>query len=767
MIRHMSIRIIALCLALALGLAAAGVAEEDIRGLSVAAAGVAEERVREVDEIDIYDPSVYKGEAPSEEEAPEDGETPAEVTWQEDEPTGEDGSVQVPDGPKFNLSSSNPELRMGLGETIALGGKVSGFQSDDPDIARVDAATGVLTAVALGTTRVSALRKDGTTVSCAVTVLNAPDALSFEVGALALGVGEAFLLTAQMPEGTCSARITYASSDKSIVSVDKNGKLRANKTGSAVVAAKAFNGVQATCKVKVRKAPSKLAISEKKLVLGVGETATLTAQLPSKSASLIEWKSSDESVATVENGVVRAVGAGKATIRARTFNGKKADCKLCVLDGATPTAITLGVEALTLGVGEKYALTPTLGADEAAMFAYSSSDKRIATVSKAGVIVPKREGGAVITVATHNGLTAKVMVTVMKAPAEIGISETDLKLEVGKSVQLTAQLPVGCASEIIWESSDVSVATIDGEGYVTAVKQGSASVRARAYNGVTSPLCCVVVTEDGKISEDTPIPITPSAKRMGDRIRAYEELGGKRNAIANIIELLVSAGFKPAFAAGVGANILHEGTYGLFESSKYVVNYMKRPRYFCYLDGGNYYVNGRLSAVYMSPEEMETYTGEAETRERFDVENFYLDNYSRKYVYEINLDDLEAFMVRLDEGGWVGKFGVGIVQWTGHRTKNLLARYRKHAGAGKSTITPAQVAAAENEMILNDFQGDYQHVYNTWKEENPATLSSIAAARSAGSIICLKYEVPVDKETKAVRRGEKAVEIYKVMMDVK
>ena len=70
-------------------------------------------------------------------------------------------------------------------------------------------------------------------------------------------------------------------------------------------------------------------------------------------------------------------------------------------------------------------------------------------------------------------------------------------------------------------------------------------------------------------------------------------------------------------------------------------------------------------------------------------------------------------------------------------------------------------------MILNDFQGDYQHVYNTWKEENPATLSSIAAARSAGSIICLKYEVPVDKETKAVRRGEKAVEIYKVMMDVK
>ncbi|MBQ6122178.1 MAG: hypothetical protein IJI59_10610, partial [Clostridia bacterium] len=191
------------------------------------------------------------------------------------------------------------------------------------------------------------------------------------------------------------------------------------------------------------------------------------------------------------------------------------------------------------------------------------------------------------------------------------------------------------------------------------------------------------------------------------------------------------------------------------------------PRYFCYLDGGNYYVNGRLSAVYMSPEEMETYTGEAEARERFDVENFYLDNYSRKYVYEINLDDLEAFMVRLDEGGWVGKFGVGIVQWTGHRTKNLLARYRKHAGAGKSTITPAQVAAAENEMILNDFQGDYQHVYNTWKEENPATLSSIAAARSAGSIICLKYEVPVDKETKAVRRGEKAVEIYKVMMDVK
>ena len=103
------------------------------------------------------------------------------------------------------------------------------------------------------------------------------------------------------------------------------------------------------------------------------------------------------------------------------------------------------------------------------------------------------------------------------------------------------------------------------------------------------------------------------------------------------------------------------------------------------------------------------------------------------------------------------------MQWTGGRTKTLVAMYRKHA-AEDGSMTAAQVAAAENEMILYDFKGSYAGVYNTWREANRKAPDSAEAARSAGALVCTKYEIPVNKEAKAVTRGNKAAEIYKIMM---
>ena len=169
-------------------------------------------------------------------------------------------------------------------------------------------------------------------------------------------------------------------------------------------------------------------------------------------------------------------------------------------------------------------------------------------------------------------------------------------------------------------------------------------------------------------------------------------LGGKRDAIIGVIGLLMANGFEPAFAAGVGANILSEGTYGLFESSKYIKNYQSRPRYFCYLDGGNHYAlkNGAyvVDQVYLSQEELDAYTGDAEKLPRFGEENFYLNHYSGKYAQNVDLNQLEALMETLAAGKWQGKFGLGIVQWTGARTKALVAMYRKHAGSGSAASPP-------------------------------------------------------------------------------
>ena len=230
---------------------------------------------------------------------------------------------------------------------------------------------------------------------------------------------------------------------------------------------------------------------------------------------------------------------------------------------------------------------------------------------------------------------------------------------------------------------------------------------------------------------------------------------------------MLNQGYEPAFVAGFCANAYNEGSFGLFESSKYIGNYQKRPRYFCFLDGGEYYAlrNGQyvLVAVYLSPEEMKTYTGPAEARQRYGEEKYYWNNWSGKRVWEINLDELYAFLKKLSAGGWQGKFGVGITQWTGGRISKLISYYRKHATPGSATVTQDQAAAAEMDMILYDLRGDYKKVYDTWKKENASALDCEESARSAGSIVCLKYEIPVNKEQQAVTRGKRAAKFYRIM----
>ena len=129
----------------------------------------------------------------------------------------------------------------------------------------------------------------------------------------------------------------------------------------------------------------------------------------------------------------------------------------------------------------------------------------------------------------------------------------------------------------------------------------------------------------------------------------------------------------------------------------------------------------------------------------------------------MDLNELESFLAKLSEGGWQGKFGLGVVQWTGGRTAKLVEYYRKHAGSG-SSITKAQVIAAENEMVLNDFSGDYRGVYSAWKMANSAATDTVEAARSAGALVCTRYEIPVNKDAKAVTRGNKAAEMFAVML---
>lgn len=78
--------------------------------------------------------------------------------------------------------------------------------------------------------------------------------------------------------------------------------------------------------------PAKVKLSKSKVELAAGETMTLSATVSPNNSfdKTVSWSSSDQAVATVAAGKVTAKAAGKATVTAKTSNGKSASCAVTV-----------------------------------------------------------------------------------------------------------------------------------------------------------------------------------------------------------------------------------------------------------------------------------------------------------------------------------------------------------------------------------------------------------------------------------------------------
>ena len=148
---------------------------------------------------------------------------------------------------------------------------------------------------------------------------------------------------------------------------------------------------------------------------GTGSSQTLTATVSPSNATnkTLTWSSSNTSVATVSNGVVKAVGFGTATITAKSNNGKTASCKVTV-NPITVTGVSLNKSSLNfIGTGSSQTLTATVSPSNATnkTLTWSSSNTSVATVSN-GMVKAVGFGTATITAKSNNGKTAAVKVTV-------------------------------------------------------------------------------------------------------------------------------------------------------------------------------------------------------------------------------------------------------------------------------------------------------------------------------------------------------------------
>lgn len=161
---------------------------------------------------------------------------------------------------------------------------------------------------------------------------------------------------------------------------------------------------------------------------------------------------------------------------------------------SVPKSVKLNKNDITFGIGEKYTLVTTVENGDISQVAFTTSDRKVATVDNNGKITAVGTGTATITANTYNGLTAKCKVTVKKLANSIKLDKTSITLGVGEQYDFSSYVPSGTAAYFrSYYSDDPNIAFIQkAGGLMTAKKAGTTTVRCKMPNG-TQATCNVTV----------------------------------------------------------------------------------------------------------------------------------------------------------------------------------------------------------------------------------------------------------------------------------
>ena len=307
--------------------------------------------------------------------------------------------------------------------------------------------------------------------------------IHFETSTLTLGVGEKSdrlcrLFDENGVEYTGS--VTYSSNKKKYVTVDANGTVKGIKKGSATITAKLPDGNAVTCKVTVKKAPTKITAKPKSATLGTGESIALGYALPGGMAGSVTFTSSAPDVVTVDAaGNAEAKAVGSATITLKTYNGKKA--KVTVDVKAAPDSVAFEENGISIGVGQKYPLKAAVNEGASSALTYTVEDESVASISD-GTLTGLKVGETTVSVETFNGKADSRTVVVKTAPTSVSLPFN--KLTLGEGDTYTLEPDVGDAAEsFTFSSSNKKYVCVDADGNLKAVKAGNATVTVKTYNG--------------------------------------------------------------------------------------------------------------------------------------------------------------------------------------------------------------------------------------------------------------------------------------------
>ena len=438
-------------------------------------------------------------------------------------------TVTVNNIPVSSVELDKTSLSLVEGDTYALKATVKPddvfdktiqWSSSNPSIASVS-STGLVTAIAEGTTTITA-SCGGKSATCTVTV----DPPFISVTSVALNqttatveLGESLQLIATvLPEKASNKDVTWSSSNTAVAKVDAQGKVTTYAIGAAVITVTTVDEARtATCEVTVT-APSvpvsSIVLPYSSYTLTYGKTLDLSVAkvLPEDATDkTLIWTSSDESIASVSDGIVTAkskAGTATITVTSKSNPSVKETCKITVkAQIVLVSKVTISPSSLKMYLNETTEIQATISPTNAdnKNVIWSTPQGAVTTVESIGnnkaIVTALGVGISRIIVDSEDGNAQDwIQVTVTKnAVSSVTLSKNELILKVGETYDLKAEVKAedsaapASNSNVTWKSSSTSKVSVSSFGRVTAKEAGEATITVTSSDNSSKKDTCKVI----------------------------------------------------------------------------------------------------------------------------------------------------------------------------------------------------------------------------------------------------------------------------------
>lgn len=379
------------------------------------------------------------------------------------------------------------------------------WESSNTNVCIVD-SNGLVEAVGTGSATILCKSLDGgVTAMCNIYVKQPVTSVVLNTTDITVRKGQVFWLNATcLPENADNKIVTWESRDKDVCTVESDGKVTATGAGTtSIICTNVDTGLTAYCIVTVTQPVTGITLNSDYQELWVGAKYAIIPSIEPIDAENknVTYFSSDTSVATVdEYGVVTALKGGNCIIEVTTEECHlTAACTIVVKEYVS--SITLSETDKFMNVGATGRLIAKVGTDTATNknIVWSSSDNSICSVDAEGNLSANSVGNAVITAtaADGSGVTASCIVKVVNPVTGIEIVPSTVRLLVGDSQKVTANVYPENATikDVVWTSANESIATVDEDGEIFAIGTGKVKITATSQDGNNiKGVCWVYVT---------------------------------------------------------------------------------------------------------------------------------------------------------------------------------------------------------------------------------------------------------------------------------